>query len=46
MNRFNISSSGRDLIETIGNKLEIENWKFTFRLPDDQLSIENAIIMS
>ena len=29
----------------IGNKVEIENWKALYKLPDDEFSIENTIIM-
>lgn len=29
----------------IGNKVEIENWKALYKLPDDEFSVENTIIM-
>ena len=34
-----------NLIKVIGNKARIENWKALFNLPNDDLSIENAIIL-
>lgn len=34
-----------NLIKVIGNKVRIENWKALFNLPNDDLSIENAIIL-
>ena len=42
--KFHISHKV-NLIKVIGNKVRIENWKALFNLPNDDLSIENAIIL-
>jgi len=34
------------LINVTGEKVVIENWKAIYKLPDDDLSIENAIILN
>lgn len=34
-----------NLINVVGNKVMIENWKAVYKLPDDDLSIENGIIL-
>jgi len=38
-------SENVNLIKVIGNKVRIENWKALFNLPNDDFSIENAIIL-
>lgn len=38
-------SENVNLIQVIGNKVRIENWKALFNLPNDDFSIENAIIL-
>jgi len=38
-------SENVSLISVIGNKVQIENWKALYNIPNDDLSIENAIIL-
>jgi len=38
-------SDNVNLINVVGNKVLIENWKAIYKLPDDDLSIENGIIL-
>jgi len=33
------------LISVVGNKVIIEKWKGIYKLPDDDLSIENGIML-
>jgi len=39
------STKDVSLINVVGNKILIETWKGLFQLPDDNLSIENAIVL-
>lgn len=41
-----VASSETSTLNTIiGNKVEIASWKAQFKLPDDEFSIENTLIM-